>query len=216
MNTSEHSPVIVTGKLVVRTINGRNGAFNVGLLETAIGSFSVKDRELEQYSAGTYEGQFVIGRIFMHSWSYGANSGSEIRVRLDALNIASNNELTPDDERKLLPPVNDPLEEEIPVKLETEQPVSQKTKPVPTAKTPEKAGAKRPQFTVPTPAEMESGDQKLFGPLWPLGNIVKLDATAPRQLLREQTARLTQLGYDFVAQEQHFIKSGVPAEVALH
>lgn len=126
MNTSEHSPVIVTGKLVVRTINGRNGAFNVGLLETAIGSFSVKDRELEQYSAGTYEGQFVIGRIFMHSWSYGANSGSEIRVRLDALNIASNNELTPDDERKLLPPVNDPLEEEIPVKSETEQPVSQK------------------------------------------------------------------------------------------
>ncbi|ECG4949212.1 DUF3275 family protein [Salmonella enterica] len=216
MNTSEHSPVIVTGKLVVRTINGRNGAFNVGLLETAIGSFSVKDRELEQYSAGTYEGQFVIGRIFMHSWSYGANSGSEIRVRLDALNIASNNELTPDDERKLLPPVNDPLEEEIPVKPETEQPVSQKTKPVPTVKTPEKAGAKRPQFTVPTPAEMESGDQKLFGPLWPLGNIVKLDATAPRQLLREQTARLTQLGYDFVAQEQHFIKSGVPAEAALH
>ncbi|EEO7309938.1 DUF3275 family protein [Salmonella enterica] len=212
MNTSEYSPVIVTGKLVVRTINGRNGAFNVGLLETAIGSFSVKDRELEQYSAGTYEGQFVIGRIFMHSWSYGANSGSEIRVRLDALNIASNNELTPDDERKLLPPVNDPLEEETPAKPVPEQPVPGKEKPIQAAKVPKAVGAKRPQFTVPAPAEQEAEDQKLFGPHWPLGNIVKLDATAPRQVLRQQKARLSQLGYDFIAQEQHFVRNAVPAD----
>lgn len=210
--TAEHSPVIVTGKLVVRTINGRNGAFNVGLLETAIGSFSVKDRELEQYSAGTYEGQFVIGRIFMHSWSYGANSGSEIRVRLDALNIASNNELTPDEERKLLPPVNDPLEEETPAKPAPEQPVPEKDKPAPAAKAPKVVGTKRPQFTVPAPAEQEAEDQKLFGPLWPLDNIVKLDATAPRQVLRQQKARLSQLGYDFIAQEQHFVRNVAPAD----
>lgn len=214
MNTAQHSPVIVTGKLVVRTINGRNGAFNVGLLETDIGSFSVKDRELEQYSAGTYEGQFVIGRIFMHSWSYGANSGSEIRVRLDAMNIASNTELTPDDERKLLPPVNDPLEEETPKEPVSERPVPEKTKSAPAAKAPETKGKKRLQFTLPTPAEQESGDQTLFGPLWPLADIVKLDATVPRQILRQQKARLTQLGYDFSAQEQHFIKSGVPAVAA--
>ncbi|EKT1260959.1 DUF3275 family protein [Salmonella enterica] len=204
MNTSANTPVIVAGKLVVRTINGRNGAFNVGLLETAIGSFSVKDRELEQYSAGTYEGQFVIGRIFMHSWSYGANSGSEIRVRLDAINIASNDELTPDDERKLFPPVNDPLEEEAPAEPVPEQPVPKKAKPAPTAKSEE---AKRPQFVVPSPAEQENADQVLFGTLWPLGDIVKLDATASRQVLRQQKARLSQLGYDFSAQEQHFVKN---------
>ncbi|MGU9648501.1 DUF3275 family protein [Salmonella enterica] len=209
MNTAEHTPVIVTGKLVVRTINGRNGAFNVGLLETAIGSFSVKDRELEQYSAGTYEGQFVIGRIFMHSWSYGANSGSEIRVRLDAINIASNDALTPDDERKLLPPVNDPLEEETPAEPVPERPVVKKSKPVPTAKS---EGTKRPQFVVPTPAEQENADQALFGPLWPLGDIVKLDATAPRQVLRQQKGRLSQLGYDFSAQEQHFVKNAASTD----
>ncbi|ELW2864695.1 DUF3275 family protein [Salmonella enterica] len=208
MNT-EHAPVIVTGKLVVRTINGRNGAFNVGLLETAIGSFSVKDRELEQYSAGTYEGQFVIGRIFMHSWSYGANSGSEIRVRLDAINIASNDELTPDDERKLLPPVNDPLEEETLAKPVPEQSVPKKAKPAQTAKS---EGAKRPQFVVPTPAEQENADQVLFGTLWPLGDIVKLDATAQRQILRQQKGRLSQLGYDFIAQEQHFVKNAASTE----
>ncbi|EIZ8585542.1 DUF3275 family protein [Salmonella enterica subsp. enterica] len=212
MNTAEHVPVIVTGKLVVRTINGRNGAFNVGLLETAIGSFSVKDRELEQYSAGTYEGQFVIGRIFMHSWSYGANSGSEIRVRLDAINIASNDALTPDDERKLFPPVNDPLEEETPAEPVPEQPVAKKAKPAPTAKSAKTEGAKRPQFVVPTPAEQENADQVLFGTLWPLGDIVKLDATAQRQILRQQKARLSQLGYDFIAQEQHFVKNAASTE----
>lgn len=207
MNPSTNSPVIVTGKLVVRTINGRNGAFNVGLLETSIGSFSVKDRELEQYSAGTYEGQFVIGKVFMHSWSYGANSGSEIRVRLDAMNIASNNALTPDDERKLLPPVNDPLEEEIPAIPEMKQPTPAKAE-----NSPKKTSVKRQQFTVPTPAEQEAGDQTLFGTLWPLSNIVKLDATASRQVLRQQKARLSQLGYDFIAQEQHFVKNAAPAE----
>ncbi|AXC78360.1 DUF3275 family protein [Salmonella enterica subsp. arizonae] len=212
MNTFAHSPVIVAGKLVVRTINGRNGAFNVGLLETAIGSFSVKDRELEQYSTGTYEGRFVIGKVFMHSWSYGANSGSEIRVRLDAMNIASNNALTPDEERKLLPPVNDPLEEEMPVKPETKQPAPAKEKPAPAENTPKTTSTKRPQFTVPTPAEQETGDQALFGTLWPLADIVKLDATAPRQVLRQQKARLSQLGYDFIAQEQHFVKNAAPAE----
>ncbi|EOF5433997.1 DUF3275 family protein [Salmonella enterica] len=209
MNISTHSPVIVSGKLVVRTINGRNGAFNVGLLETAIGSFSVKDRELEQYSAGTYEGQFVIGKVFMHSWSYGANSGSEIRVRLDAMNIASNNALTPDDERKLLPPVNDPLEEETLAKPVPEQSVAKKAKSTQTAKS---EGAKRQQFVVPTPAEQENADQVLFGTLWPLGDIVKLDATAQRQILRQQKARLSQLGYDFIAQEQHFVKNAASTE----
>ncbi|MCX8967322.1 DUF3275 family protein [Erwinia psidii] len=213
MNTSAPTPVIVAGKLVVKTINGRHGAFNVGLLETAIGSFSVKDRELEQYSAGTYEGQFVIGRIFMHTWSYGANSGSEIRIRLDAMNIASNNELTPDEECKLLPPVNDPLEEEMTAKSDAGQPALAKENIAPAEKTPETTRAKRPQFTVPTPAEQESGDRTLFGSLWPLADIVKLDATAPRQVLRQQKARLSQLGYDFIAQEQHFVRNAAPTDV---
>lgn len=206
MNTSTHAPVTLTGKLVIKTIHGRNGDFNVGLLETSIGSFSVKDRELEQYNAGTYDGQFVIGRIFMHSWSYGANSGSEIRVRLDAMSIAGADALTPDDERKLQPPVNDPLDEET-ADVPSPQPVispEKKDKPAPG-----KTTAKRPQFTVPTPAEQEAGDKTLFGELWPLGDVVKLDATAPRQTLRQQKARLTQLGYDFCATEQHFVKSAV-------
>ncbi|WMY72512.1 DUF3275 family protein [Buttiauxella selenatireducens] len=214
MNTSTSSPVMMAGKLVIKTINGRNGDFNVGLLETAIGSFSVKDRELEQYTAGVYKGQFVIGRIFMHAWSYGANSGAEIRARLDAMSIESNDALNPGDEQKLSPPVNDPLDEEISVETvavaSVARPGEGKAEVVPPLVGHE---TNRPQFTVPTLAELENGDQALFGCLWPLGEVVKLDATAPRQVLRQQKARLSQLGYDFNAQEQHFAKA---AEAMLH
>ena len=218
MNPSAQSPVIVAGKLVIKTINGRNGAFNVGLLETAIGSFSVKDRELEQYSAGVYQGQFLIGRIFMHAWTHGANSGTEIRARLDEMSIETNDALSPGDEQKLSPPVNDPLDEEpkddMPVQAASSESDARalKSKPAPVSET---RSQKRPQFSVPTPAEREAGDQKLFGALWPLGEVVKLDATAPRQTLREQKARLSQLGYDFNAQEQQFVKSDT-AEPVLH
>ena len=213
MNQHTHSPVIVTGKLVVKTINGRNGAFNVGLLETAIGSFSVKDRELEQYSAGTYDGQFVIGRVFMHSWSYGANSGSEIRVRLDAMSISDNQALTPDDESKLTPAINDPLEEETPAA--PAPPPKAETAAEPVSPPEGKSETRRPQFVVPSPEDQESSDQALFGELWPLGDIVRLDATVSRQILRQQKARLSQLGYDFSAQEQQFVKT-VPSTETLH
>ena len=218
MNLSTPSPVIVAGKLVIKTINGRNGAFNVGLLETAIGSFSVKDRELEQYTAGVYQGQFLIGRIFMHAWSHGANSGTEIRARLDEMSIETNDALNPGDEQKLSPPINDPLDEEVkdevaaPAALSEPEAHTPEDKPAPPADTPPQ---KRVQFTVPKPAEQEEGDQALFGALWPLGEVVKLDATAPRQVLRQQKARLSQLGYDFNAQEQHFVKSEA-AEPVLH
>lgn len=211
MNTTP-SPVIVTGKLVVKTLPGCHGAFNVALLETSIGTFSIRNRELEQYSAGTYKGQFVIGSIFMHSWSRGANSGSEIRARLDDINIFSNDELTPDDEQKLHQPVNDPLDEENKTTPEPELPTPATDKPAPTPAV-KTTGSKRPQFTVPVaPVDQEGKDQALFGTLWPLGDIIKLDATAPRQVLRQQKARLSQLGYDFIAQKQHFMKNAASAE----
>ncbi|EBE3721572.1 DUF3275 family protein [Salmonella enterica] len=212
MNTSSPSPFIINGKLVIKTINGRNGAFNVGLLETSIGSFSVKDRELEQYTAGVYQGQFVIGRIFMHAWSYGANSGTEIRARLDEMTIETNCALNPGDEQKMLPPVSDPLDEEsrTPEPPAPDLPVPVAETPVPAAK---QVRSKRTQFTVPTPAEQEQEDRSLFGALWPLGDIVKLDSAAPRQVLRRQTARLGLLGYEFCAQEQHFVKTAASGTV---
>ncbi|HAV1239730.1 TPA: DUF3275 family protein [Salmonella enterica] len=216
MNTESASPVIVTGSLLVKAIHGKYGEFKVGLLETNIGCFSVKDQILEQYRAGRYKGQFVINNIAIHAWTYGANSGTEIRARLSDIIIDTNESLSPGDEQKMLPPVNDPLDEEAQA---AKTPPAPETPPEPARPVPAPASgssrAKRPQFTVPTPAERESVDQTLFGALWPLGDIVKLDSTAPRQILRQQTARLGQLGYEFIAQEQHFVKTAA-SETVLH
>ncbi len=45
-------------------------------------------------------------------------------------------------------------------------------------------------------------DAALFGILWPLGAIVKLDATVERRVLRQQSARLNALGYKFAPLSQ--------------
>lgn len=41
------------GQLTIRTINGRNGDFNVGRLSTSIGEFVIKDALLDQYNEGS-------------------------------------------------------------------------------------------------------------------------------------------------------------------
>jgi hypothetical protein len=48
-------------------------------------------------------------------------------------------------------------------------------------------------------------DATLFGALWPLGEIVRLDATVERRTLRAQRDRLTALGYRFepLSQDWH-------------
>lgn len=44
----------LTGHLTIRTIDGRNGPFNVGRLLTEIGEFAVKEALLDQYEPGRY------------------------------------------------------------------------------------------------------------------------------------------------------------------
>lgn len=54
----------------------------------------------------------------------------------------------------------------------------------------------------PTKSVAAERDPTLFGVLWPLGAIVKLDATVDRRVLREQSARLNALGYEFAPLSQ--------------
>ena len=48
----------------------------------------------------------------------------------------------------------------------------------------------------------QDDDATLFGALWPLSEIVKLDATVDRRLLRQQRDRLGALGYEFAPLSQ--------------
>ncbi|MFW4635761.1 DUF3275 family protein, partial [Pseudomonas aeruginosa] len=45
-------------------------------------------------------------------------------------------------------------------------------------------------------------DAELFGTVWPLGEIVKLDTTVDRKRLRQQCVRLGALGYELDFKQQ--------------
>lgn len=79
--------ISLPGKLRVKRLNGANGPFCVGDLETEIGDFRVKDAILDQFDEGLYEGQFCIQQIF--PWSYTAYGRMviEIRAKLADLQI---------------------------------------------------------------------------------------------------------------------------------
>jgi hypothetical protein len=58
-------------------------------------------------------------------------------------------------------------------------------------------------------SEASADDIVLFGALWPLSDVVKLDATVDRRVLRQQRDRLGVLGYEFapLSQDWHLAKA---------
>lgn len=188
--------ITIAGQLAVKTIHGRNGPFNVGRLATSIGEFVVKNPELDQYPEGKYDGDFNIAEIRPSTYSANGRMVIEIRAHLGGMTLSSIDALSGDDSTRLSAQEVDPIDEEAPA-----APAS-----APTPAQPEKAQRKKtgalvdttPFGSQPAPvAATESDDATLFDTLWPLGSIVKLDATVDRRKLRQQRDRLDKLGYAF-------------------
>lgn len=180
--------ITIPGQLAVRTVNGRHGPFNVGRLITSTGEFAVKDVLLDQLDEGKYDGNFVVSEIKLSSYVYGGRTVTEIRAVLDDMTLDEMDDLPFDEASEIeAAKAQDPLEEEqfaVPTKPEKEKP----------AKAGKKAGS------------AESGDEVLFGILWPLGDEVKLDVTVDRATLRAQKARLEVLGYELDFKTQTWSK----------
>lgn len=103
----------VDGQLVVKSIPGRFGTFNVARLVTSFGEFAVKDSMLEQYSEGKYEGSFVIAHIGPSSYSTGSGrTVIEVRARLDSMTLNEMDSLSQADTELLEQKEPDPLDEE--------------------------------------------------------------------------------------------------------
>jgi hypothetical protein len=201
--------VNVPGQLAIKTIHGRNGDFNVGRLTTPIGEFVTKNAELEQYKEGKYDGDFNIVNIRPSMYFSGGRMVIEMRATLGGMSLSSIESLTKDEARQLSPQEVDPIDEEA-------------AQPTPAVATPELPPEQAPTVASvdplidTTPFSTESlpraaaandaanADATLFGPLWPLGDFVKLDATVDRRLLRQQRARLDQLGYELDYRDQTF------------
>lgn len=74
----------LSGSVQIRSINGRNGPFNVGRLNTEIGEFAVK-RGIEEFDDGVYSGEFTISRIYPASFVIGGRSIVEVRADIEAI-----------------------------------------------------------------------------------------------------------------------------------
>ena len=159
------------GQLTIKTINGRNGLFNVGQIDLDIGQFAVRDAMLDEYSEGVYRGTFALRRIYAGSYQTGNRFVIETRAELAHIWLDNF------DERPVIidEPVNiDPLAEE----RAAQQQLTQQS----TIQPQDESNAQQSlanESHDPSPAS-------IFGELWPLGNVVKLDPTSDRELMRAQ------------------------------
>ena len=74
----------------------------------------------------------------------------------------------------------------------------------------------QPAKEAKTEAELESNsnentenDDSLFGLIMPLGNSIKLGPSVDRKVLRAQTVRLKEIGYEFDAKSQTWKKTSI-------
>src|SRR5690606_16394592 len=190
--------ITLPGQLAIKTIHGRNGDFNVGRLATSIGEFVIKNAELDQYREGKYEGDFIITEIRPSTYSTSGRMVIEIRAHLGGMTLSNIDPLSRDEANRLSPQEVDPIDEE------AQTPVPTTSAPVETKATASSDPlVDTTPFSATTPVKpadstaIRSDDATLFGALWPLGDIVKLDATVDRRMLRQQRDRLGDLGYEF-------------------
>jgi len=114
---------------------------------------------------------------------------------IDALNC--------DEAKRLSPQEIDPIDEEaqtpavLPAKATTAEPRNPRHPLVDTT-----PFGSEPALPVSAEGQVDADDATLFGLLWPLGEIVKLDATVERRVLRQQCERLSALGYVFEPRSQ--------------
>jgi hypothetical protein len=108
----------LTGTITVRTINGRNGDFNVGNLVTEIGEFNVKEG-IEEYAPGQYAGQFAISRIYPAAYAVGGRYNVEVRATVASIAL-TDIDTQPESED---PPVSEPEPEDAQTEVPNEDAV---------------------------------------------------------------------------------------------
>lgn len=200
----------IKGKLTVRSIKGKKGAFMVGELTTDVGTFKVKSAILDQFEPGTYSGTFLINQIYLDNYMWFGAVRTELSAKVHEINLEEEDLNPPrEDER---PPEPDPAE-----RTDANGTTSVDDKPVsapPVASAPSKSPAAKPKKSAPAPADRAEGeaesDQEFFGAeiyeAVLAGGPVKLDPTIDRTKFRAQRDRLKNLGFTFEASSQSWSK----------
>ena len=175
---------------VRRIRQSKNGPFSVAELTTDIGEFKVKDPILEQFDEGDYECTAWVSEIYLAQYiSYG-KAITELRARLQDINILTEGQQRPVEYEPLEP---DPLDEPEPLVVQAAEP----------APAPAPVPAPAPATTTPADDDIEDGlyDEEILEAIRS-GGTVKLDPSVDRALLRRQTAGLKARGYRFDSKAQ--------------
>ncbi|KXU38342.1 hypothetical protein AXE65_01910 [Ventosimonas gracilis] len=201
--------ITIPGQLAIKTIHGRNGDFNVGRLATNIGDFVVKNAELDQYDEGKYEGDFIIAEIRPATYTANGRMVIEIRAQLGGMTISSIDALNCDEAKRLSPQEIDPLDEEAqaPVAAAPNAVAKEASRDPRHPLVDTTPFGSEPELPVSAEGVADADDAALFGLLWPLGEVVKLDATVERRVMRQQRDRLMALDYTFEPLSQDWHKS---------
>lgn len=193
-----------TGTLIVEQIRGRHGPFCVGLLQTSIGQFKVKDKELDQFEPGNYHGTFLVEQIFTKAVPWRGGTFTELLARIAEGGFLIDEEQQTDEDGLPTQAVQtepDPVDEEAQQTVET--PARKAAHTAPAARPPRGQTA---QGTEPSAGE----DLKLFG--IELNELfvqraerIALDPTVDRVQFRSQRERLKSVGYQFEATSQQWV-----------
>src|SRR5882762_10626323 len=202
----------IPGQLAIKTIHGKNGDFNVGRLATSIGEFVIKNAELDQYDEGKYEGDFVIAEIRPSTYNTGGRMVIEIRAHLGGMTLSNIDRLSKDEASRLSPQEVDPIDEEASAPQAAPATAAPATAAASTFADPlidTTPFSVTPQAKPKPKASAEQEDATLFGAVWPISEVVKVDATVDRRVLRQQRDRLGALGYEFapLSQDWHIAAS---------
>jgi hypothetical protein len=194
-------PISISGKLRIKRINGSNGPFCVGDLETEIGEFRVKDAVLDQFDEGIYDGQFWIQQIYPWSYTTSGRTVIEIRAKLADLQIKGHQRIgTPTQE----PGEPDPAKEApgVPPPMPPEPKLAQEAQ----ARDESSASHQISGAEAIVAGDSDDPDFALFGPeLYGCvkgEQAVKLDPAIDRIQFRMQRDRLKALGYSFQTHSQ--------------
>jgi hypothetical protein len=208
----------IDGILNVKSINGSRGVFSVGDLTTPVGNFKVKDQILDQFSEGSYEGEFLIAQIYPASYVHYGKVVTEVRAKLAEIFLA-NAEEKPLTEAPA-PQEPDPIEEAASIASPPSIPVHSGAAPAETEATDgSDAASASAELFAEVVSDQDKLDYALFGAevysAVAKQQTVKLDPTVERAKFREQRDRLKALGYRFNASTQAWALTEVEAEVVV-
>jgi hypothetical protein len=191
--------IILEGNVINKVITGANGDFSVGNFTTDIGQFKIRSTLLDQFDEGEYRVRVSVNKIDLNSYMSKRNGIiiTEMELDIDHLECI---------EGDVKPVIDAPIEPDVTATTSSPEPKPEKT----VASTHGEPGQPKPKGArKPASSDGDADLAELFGLLWPLGDVVKLDSTTPRPLFIRQKDHLKSAGYTFNGMDQTWHRSPV-------